>query len=59
VVTRHSGEALAASLARADVALFQAKHEGRNCVVVHDTAEASTDQLDADLVPPDLETLYP
>jgi diguanylate cyclase (GGDEF)-like protein len=59
VVTRHSGEALAASLARADVALFQAKHEGRNCVVVHDTAEASTGQLDADLVPPDLETLYP
>jgi diguanylate cyclase (GGDEF)-like protein len=58
VVTRHPGEALAASLARADVALFQAKHEGRDCVVVHDTA-ACTDHADADLVAPDLETIHP
>jgi diguanylate cyclase (GGDEF)-like protein len=36
VVASHADETLASSLRRADVALFQAKHEGRDRIVVHD-----------------------
>ena len=38
VVEARDTEDLSAAIARADVALFQAKHDGRNQIVVHDTA---------------------
>ncbi|HZP29517.1 MAG TPA: sensor domain-containing diguanylate cyclase [Acidimicrobiia bacterium] len=38
IVEARDGEDLAASIARADGALFQAKQDGRNLIVVHDTA---------------------
>jgi diguanylate cyclase (GGDEF)-like protein len=38
VVEARDAEDLSASIARADGALFQAKHDGRNLIVVHDTA---------------------
>ena len=36
IVTSRPGESLVAALARADAALFQAKHEGRDRIIVHD-----------------------
>ncbi|HEY6533064.1 MAG TPA: GGDEF domain-containing protein [Acidimicrobiales bacterium] len=53
IVVRESGEDLASCLARADVALFQAKHDGRDRIVAHDGSGSSIEDLDPDLLEPD------
>lgn len=48
VVDAHDDEELTDVLARADAALFQAKHDGRNRIVVHDSADGTVEASDHD-----------
>jgi diguanylate cyclase (GGDEF)-like protein len=63
VVEARESEDLAAAIARADIALFEAKHSGRNRIVVHDTAGNTLADSElgplgtASLLPIDLEAI--